>query len=66
MAYLTQQTICGCGEFINVTPTDVLGYDSIECPHCGSDAYHTEDQYNEALSLDAMDLREAYDSFNRE
>lgn len=48
---LTEATVCECGERMIVTVVEVINFDSIECPNCGSDVYHSEMQYQEALSL---------------
>ena len=52
---LSEKTICTCGEEMEVTPSEVLNFDSIECPACGTDVYHEEWLYEEALSI-AEDL----------
>lgn len=49
---VTEPTFCsGCDEKITVSVHEVLHFDSIECPRCGTDTYHEEWQYEEALNL---------------
>lgn len=50
-ATLSEKTICQCGEEIAVTAHEVLHFDSIECPACGTDTYHEEWLYEEALTI---------------
>lgn len=49
---LSNKTICDCGEVIPVTTKEVLTFDSIECPKCGTDVYHEEWLYEEALEIE--------------
>lgn len=46
---LSEKTICDCGEEI-VATVEVLHYEVVECPRCGTDVYYEEWQYEEALS----------------
>jgi len=48
---LSEKTVCQCGEEMEVTAQEVLHFDSIECPRCGSDVYHEEWLYEEALNM---------------
>jgi len=51
MTILSEKTVCDCGELISITSFEVLHFDSIECPNCGSDVYHAEWLYEEALDI---------------
>lgn len=51
MTMLKRTTNCFCGEEIEVDPKEVLTFDSIECPNCGSDVYHNDAQLDEAFRL---------------
>jgi len=44
-------TICECGEVIETSAQEVLTFDSVECPNCGTDVYYTDGQYKEAYEL---------------
>jgi len=44
-------TICTCGEEIETFVQEVLTFDSVECPNCGTDVYYSDDQYKEAIEL---------------
>lgn len=55
---LSQPTICECGEEMEVTSHEVLNFDSIQCPSCGSDVYHEEWLYEEALYIEETDFSE--------
>ena len=48
---LREKTVCECGEEMDVSAHEVLNFDSIECPACGSDTYHTDEQYHTAESI---------------
>lgn len=54
--YVTEPTVCECGESIKVSVYEVLHFDSIECPRCGTDTYHEEWQYEEALNIAEMEV----------
>lgn len=41
---------CNCGEQIDVTADEVLTFDTVECPNCGTDVYYAEGLYEKALS----------------
>lgn len=48
---LSEKTVCTCGEEIEVSVREVLSFDSIECPACGTDVYHSDAQYHTAESI---------------
>ncbi len=52
MINLIRTTNCECGEEMTVSVKEVLTFDSIECPNCGTDVYHSEAQLDEAYELD--------------
>lgn len=48
---LSEKVICECKEEIKASVHDVLNFDSVECPTCGSDVYYTNSQYVSAESV---------------
>ena len=49
---LANITLCECGEELSATAKEVINFDSVECPSCGTDVYYTDEMYQEANDVD--------------
>lgn len=49
-------TTCDCGEVITSTADEVLTFETVECPNCGTDVYYAEGLYEKALSMSESNI----------